>query len=162
MKQIDHLLCFSLLYIVLVKVSQVKVPYRLPSRFWLLLLLIPVTLFIYLSIFRLCHRDSDTFEASLTSGSVQNLNKTDSKSSILSRISDTATICSLFSKEFAPSARSCINTFNNVYFKKNLFFLIPKSLSIGWIPHNSLAISETLPMKLSAYYNLSNACDPLS
>ncbi|KAK0068938.1 hypothetical protein Bpfe_001901, partial [Biomphalaria pfeifferi] len=60
---------------------------------------------------------------------------------------DTATICS-FSKEFAPSGRSFINTFNNVYFKKKLFFLIPKSLSIGWMPQNSLAMSETLPMKL--------------
>uniref|UniRef100_A0A2C9LXB0 Uncharacterized protein n=1 Tax=Biomphalaria glabrata TaxID=6526 RepID=A0A2C9LXB0_BIOGL len=61
------------------------VPYGLPSRFWLLLLLIPVTLLIYL---RLCHRGSDTFEASLTSGSVQNLDKADSKSSIMSRISE--------------------------------------------------------------------------
>ncbi|KAK0062365.1 hypothetical protein Bpfe_008036, partial [Biomphalaria pfeifferi] len=61
---------------------------------------------------------------------------------------DTATICSLFSKEFAPSARSCLNIFNNVYFKKKLFFLIPKSLSIGWIPQNSLAMSETLHLKL--------------
>ncbi|KAK0062080.1 hypothetical protein Bpfe_008573 [Biomphalaria pfeifferi] len=61
---------------------------------------------------------------------------------------DTATICLLFSKEFAPSARSFINTFNSVYFKKKLFFFIPKSLSIGWMPQNSLAMSETLPMKL--------------
>ncbi|KAK0047363.1 hypothetical protein Bpfe_023215 [Biomphalaria pfeifferi] len=61
---------------------------------------------------------------------------------------DTATICSLFSKEFAPRVRSCINTFNNVYFKKKLFFLIPKSLSIGWKPQNSFAMPETVPMKL--------------
>ncbi|XP_055864074.1 uncharacterized protein LOC106070418 isoform X1 [Biomphalaria glabrata] len=61
------------------------VPYGLPSRFWLLLLLIPVSLLIYL---RLYHRGSDTFEASLTSGSVQNLDKAESKSSIMSRISE--------------------------------------------------------------------------